>query len=220
MKALRPSGASVNGEQRPTLQSRNKRQTVLPLDDTEAIGPNEVLALLSNIRDVLSRQQVVQSLRQPVVPKWRCRTRQCSLAPKCSMSTQQGLNGSLPRDLPAEQSAATVPRASPQNTLRSLCAGRAQRPTAFALPVLQAAATMDHTEADRASCAGSGGRVAYLAAHRTQASESEMPKETSISRQHLCPFSSSKHRQNSRYSMRSIWSRLPGGAPCSCVHSE
>ena len=60
--------------------------------------------------------------------------------------------------------------------------------------------TMDHTGAGRASCAGSGGRVAYLAEYRTQASGLGTPKATSISRQHLCPSSSSKHRQNSRYS--------------------
>ena len=56
MRTHRPSGASVNGGQRPTLQSH---ATSVPLsagthsngrlDDTEAIGPNEVLALLSNI---------------------------------------------------------------------------------------------------------------------------------------------------------------------------
>ena len=57
---------------------------------------------------VLSRQQVVQSSRQhPVVPKWSCRTRQC-IGTEVLHVYSTGLNGSLPRHLPAEQSAAIV----------------------------------------------------------------------------------------------------------------
>ena len=99
IRTLRPFGASVSGEQRLTLQSHAisvslrwclpNWQAVPPAENIEAIGPNEVLASPSNIADGAILPEEHSPRQHPVVPKWSCRTRQCSVAPKCSMSTRQ-----------------------------------------------------------------------------------------------------------------------------------
>ena len=119
MRTPRPSGASVNGEQQLTLQSHATSvplpagapewQAVPPLEDTEAIGPNEVLALPSNIKD--GAILPASSAKPTAAPSGAEVELQDTAVPSGTevlhvYSTD--LNGSLPCDLPAEQSAATV----------------------------------------------------------------------------------------------------------------
>ena len=80
---------------------------VPPLDDTEAIGPNEVLALPSNISDGVSP---ASSAKPTAAPSGAVELQDTAvpIGAEVLHVYSTGLNGSLPRDMPAEQSAATV----------------------------------------------------------------------------------------------------------------
>ena len=80
-----------------------------PLEDTEAIGPNEVLALPANIRD--GAILPANSAKPTAAPSGAEVELQDTAVPSGTEVLHvysTGLNGSLPCDLPAEQSAATV----------------------------------------------------------------------------------------------------------------
>ena len=83
-------------------------QAVPPLDDTEAIGPNEVLALPSNIRDgVVSPASSAKPTAAPIGAEVELQDTAVPIGTEVLHVYSTGLNGSLPRDMPAEQSAAT-----------------------------------------------------------------------------------------------------------------
>ena len=86
-----------------------KWQAVPPLEDTEAIGPNEVLALPANIRDgAILPASSAKPTAAPSAAEVELQDTAVPSGTEVLHVYSTGLNGSLPCDLPAEQSAATV----------------------------------------------------------------------------------------------------------------
>ena len=89
------------------VSSRNDSDNLL--EDTEAIGPNEVLALPSNIGDgAISPASSAKPTAAPSGAEVELQDTAVPIGTEVLHVYSTGLNGSLPRDLPAEQSAATV----------------------------------------------------------------------------------------------------------------
>ena len=98
---------TCNRRQSPCWQSL-EWQAVPPLNDTEAIGPHEVLALPSNISDgVASPASSAMPMAAPIGAEVELQDTAVPIGTEVLHVYSTGLNGSLPRDMPAEQSAAT-----------------------------------------------------------------------------------------------------------------
>ena len=98
---------TCNRRQSPCWQSL-EWQAVPRLNDAEAIGPHEVLALPSNISDgVASPASSAMPMAAPIGAEMELKDTAVPIGTEVLHVYSTGLNGSLPRDMPAEQSAAT-----------------------------------------------------------------------------------------------------------------
>ena len=83
-------------------------QAVPPLNDAEAIGPHEVLALPSNISDgVASLVSCAMPMAAPIGAEMELKDTAVPIGTEVLHVYSSGVNGSLPHDMLAEQSAAT-----------------------------------------------------------------------------------------------------------------
>ena len=92
---------TCNRRQSPCLQSL-EWQAVPPLKDAEAIGPHEVLALPSNISDgVASPASSAMPMAAPIGAEMEVKDTAVPIGTEVLHVYSTGLNGSLPRDMPA-----------------------------------------------------------------------------------------------------------------------